>query len=85
VLSKRQVEVARLRAAGLSLKDAAFELGVSYKTASVHAYQLYKKIGVHSRSEILSELQRLRLAPQPGFFCRVGRSYLQPKKVVAIA
>jgi DNA-binding CsgD family transcriptional regulator len=55
-LSPREAEVASLIASGLGNKQIARELGISAKTADNHVYNLYKKLGIGSRYELISRL-----------------------------
>ena len=48
-LTRREVEVLRLAARGLSTADIATELFISAKTADHHIQHVYTKIGVSSR------------------------------------
>ena len=52
-LTKREVEILDLIAAGDSNKDIAKKLGVSYRTVVNHVYNLFSKLGIHSRSEAI--------------------------------
>ena len=49
-LTGREVEVLRLLARGLTLKQVGAELGISAKTAGHHAEHIYTKLGVRSRA-----------------------------------
>ena len=51
-LSAREIEVARLVAAGLSNQEVAERLGVSYFTARNHVERLLSKLGVGNRSRV---------------------------------
>jgi DNA-binding CsgD family transcriptional regulator/PAS domain-containing protein len=51
-LSAREIEVARLVAAGLSNQEVAEKLGVSYFTARNHVERLLAKLGVGNRSRV---------------------------------
>ena len=51
-LSAREIEVARLVAAGLSNAEVAERLGVSYFTARNHVERLLGKLGVANRSRV---------------------------------
>ena len=46
-LSKREAQMLQLIAAGQSTKEAAFALGISFKTAAGHRSQLMKKLNIH--------------------------------------
>lgn len=49
-LSKREVEVLRLLARGYTMKQAAAELVISYKTVDAHVQNIYAKIKVSTRA-----------------------------------
>jgi two-component system secretion response regulator SsrB len=48
VLTKREVEVLRLMAEGLTTKAIASELNVSFKTVACHRYRVLQKLGADS-------------------------------------
>ncbi|MCB9851155.1 MAG: response regulator transcription factor [Phycisphaerales bacterium] len=48
-LTKRELELLRLLASGLSLKAAGEEMQVSYKTADKHRVNLMRKLEIHDR------------------------------------
>lgn len=56
-LSAREVEVARLVAAGASNREAAGELGVSVRTVDNHLYRIYRKLGVADRDGLARRLR----------------------------
>ena len=56
-LTSRELEVARLLAAGHSTADVARTLGISIHTARRHSENLLSKVGVHSRAEALAKLR----------------------------
>ena len=49
-LTRREVEVLRLLARGLSLKEIADELVISPSTAHTHAAHIYAKAGISTRA-----------------------------------
>jgi len=49
-LSEREVEVLRLIARGLTMKQIAAELVISYKTVDRHIQNIYTKINVSTRA-----------------------------------
>ena len=61
VLSRRELEVLRLLAAGLNTKSAAERLHVSPATIRNHVQNLFGKLGVHSRLEAVAYASRHRL------------------------
>ncbi len=55
-LSRRELDVARLVASGLSNAAVAERLVVSVRTVESHLYQVFAKLGVRSRTELSSVL-----------------------------
>ncbi len=55
-LSGREIEVCQLLAAGRPRAELAERLGVSENTAITHCRNLYEKLGVHSRAELVERL-----------------------------
>lgn len=53
VLSNREREVAILIAKGLSSSQAASKLYVSLNTIETHRYRIFRKLGIHSRAELV--------------------------------
>lgn len=51
-LTARELEVARLIAAGLTNKEIAEQLVVSERTVDNHVYRIFRKLGVTSRSDV---------------------------------
>ncbi|MBO5658731.1 MAG: response regulator transcription factor [Duodenibacillus sp.] len=51
-LSKRELQIARLVASGLSKKLVAERLGISEKTVEAHGTSIYSKLNVHSAAEL---------------------------------
>lgn len=49
VLSRRELEVLRLTAEGLSSKEVATRLGISPRTAEVHRAHIMRKLGCRNR------------------------------------
>ncbi|MGH0030372.1 MAG: response regulator [Myxococcota bacterium] len=60
-LTRRQLQVLRLVAEGLSTRQIAEELGVSVKTAQTHRTSLMKKVGAHKASELVRYAIRERI------------------------
>lgn len=52
ILTPRERELLKLLAAGVSLKEAARQLNVSYKTADNQRTRLMKKLEIHDRVEL---------------------------------
>jgi DNA-binding CsgD family transcriptional regulator len=69
-LTRRELEVLRLVAAGRSNQQIADALFISRKTASVHVSNILRKLGVHTRVEAAATAHRLGLdeaaVPAPG-------------------
>jgi DNA-binding NarL/FixJ family response regulator len=55
-LSRREGEVARLAAAGLSNSEIAARLGLSVRTVESHLYQVFAKLGLDHRDQIAAHL-----------------------------
>jgi DNA-binding CsgD family transcriptional regulator len=52
-ISEREMDVIALVSRGLSNKEIADKLGVSYTTVRTHVYNVFKKTGAASRVELL--------------------------------
>jgi len=52
VLTKRETEVLKLTAQGLSTKEIAFDLGVSVKMIEVHRMNVRRKLGLNSIAQL---------------------------------
>lgn len=73
-LTDRQMEISRLVAYGLSNAEIACQLGITPNTCKRHLEQVFIKVGVQSRAELISVMfawnfvdpaaVRARLAPQ---------------------
>jgi DNA-binding CsgD family transcriptional regulator len=55
-LSGREIEVCQLLAAGRPRAELAKHIGVSEHTAITHCRNLYEKLGVHTRNELVAKL-----------------------------
>lgn len=60
-LSERQKEVLILIAQGRSAKYVEQELSISLSTAQTHIRNIYRKVGVHFRQELLDEIEETKL------------------------
>jgi len=60
-LSRRESELLPLLARGLSLRDAAHQMTVSYKTADSYRTSLLRKLGLHDRVELARYAIRERI------------------------
>jgi DNA-binding NarL/FixJ family response regulator len=63
-LSPRELEVIRLLANGLSNKQIAAQLNISYETACVHLRRIYDKFHVQSRTEALLKYLEAQQPPR---------------------
>lgn len=59
-LSEREAAVARLVCAGQSNAQIGRELGITFRTVENHLRSVYHKVGVHSRTQLVSRLLRLQ-------------------------
>lgn len=60
-LTPREKEVLRLMAEGMSSRDIAGRLGISYTTVRTHIRSLGSKLGVHSKIEAIVKARELAL------------------------
>jgi two-component system, NarL family, nitrate/nitrite response regulator NarL len=60
VLTPREQEIATLVAGGLRNKDIARDLGISEGTVKMHLHNLYQKLGIESRTELVLHESRRR-------------------------
>lgn len=58
-LTPRQEELVELLAAGLSNKEIASQLGITYGTVKQHLFVLYRRLGVASRTKALTVVGQL--------------------------
>ena len=56
-LSEREAEVMAMVAKGRSSQRVADDLGVSLSTVNSHVYHIYRKMGVHSRQEMIDRIE----------------------------
>jgi LuxR family maltose regulon positive regulatory protein len=60
-LSRRELEVLRLLATGLSNKSIANTLSISVTTVKKHLQNIYGKLNVHSRTQAVDRARRFGL------------------------
>jgi LuxR family transcriptional regulator, maltose regulon positive regulatory protein len=60
-LSERELTVLRYLTGGLSEREIAGELFVSFNTVHTHVKSVYRKLGVSSRAEALARAREQRL------------------------
>jgi ATP/maltotriose-dependent transcriptional regulator MalT len=60
-LTPREREVLRLMAGGVSSRDIASTLGISYTTVRTHIRSLGSKLGVHSKLQAIVKARELAL------------------------
>jgi DNA-binding NarL/FixJ family response regulator len=63
-ISRRELEILRLLAAGRSQKQIAAALVISSKTVAIHLQHVLSKLGVHSRAEAVAAAYRLGLVDE---------------------
>ena len=57
-LSARELEVRVLMAKGRSASRVAEDLGVTLATINSHVNHIYRKLGVHSRQELIDVIEQ---------------------------
>lgn len=60
-LSEREIEVMRLLASGRTNREISHELYISHGTAKAHAANIYRKLDVHNRAEMVNRAKALDL------------------------
>jgi DNA-binding NarL/FixJ family response regulator len=60
-LTGREREVVRMIAAGLRNRDIGERLSISENTVKVHLHNIYEKLGVEGRMELLLLAQELKI------------------------
>ncbi len=60
-LIKSQLKLLQLIASGITLKETALMLGVSYNTAKTRLKTLYAKLKVTNRAELISKALKIKL------------------------
>jgi ATP/maltotriose-dependent transcriptional regulator MalT len=60
-ISPREQEILRLVSAGLSNREIAARTCISLSTVKTHLDNIYRKLGVNSRTQAVSEAQILKL------------------------
>lgn len=63
MLSDREVEVLQLVAAGLSNREIAGRIVVAAGTVKRHVHNIYRKLGVHNRTQAVRQALDLGLIP----------------------
>lgn len=62
-LTPQQFRVATMLAQGLLNKQIAYELGITEATIKAHVTEIYKKLGVHSRTQAVLAIGQLDVSP----------------------
>jgi DNA-binding NarL/FixJ family response regulator len=63
-LTRREKEVLRLLVLGSGYKEVAWTLGISSRTASVHRYNIFKKLHITSDIELFNTVREIGLVVQ---------------------
>lgn len=63
-LTEREIEILNLIGAGKSNKEIAEELFISYKTVKNHVYNLFAKLGIHTRAEAIHSAISMKLTDE---------------------
>ena len=58
-LTPTQLEVARLASRGLPTERIASELAITVGTVKLHLHQVYKKLGINTRVELVMRAEEL--------------------------
>jgi DNA-binding CsgD family transcriptional regulator len=74
VLTQRERHVAELVAQGASNRDVAEQLFIRPRTVELHLTNVYRKLGVGRRSELVTALEADTLALGAGGDGRLGRA-----------
>jgi DNA-binding NarL/FixJ family response regulator len=61
-LTKRETEILNLICLGRSNLEIADELCISYKTVKNHVYNLFAKLGIHTRAEAIHVAIRMKIS-----------------------
>jgi len=61
-LTPRELELTALVVSGLRNRDVASQLGISEGTAKIHLYNVYKKLGVANRVELVHRMRSAGLS-----------------------
>ena len=64
-LTPQQFRVASMVSQGLLNKQIAFELDVTEATVKAHMTEIFKKLDVHSRTQVALALSQLAISPEP--------------------
>lgn len=57
ILTARELEIARLAARGLRSREVAAQLGIAEGTVKIHLHNVYQKLGIASRVELVNDLR----------------------------
>lgn len=60
-LTPREIEVLALLADGLSYKEVGLRLGMSWRTAQLHASRIYEKLDVHGKMQAFEVARELKI------------------------
>ena len=64
-MTARENEILLLLATGRTVKDAATELDLGWKTVEAHTFNLMRKLNLHSHSELLAYAGRSGILEHP--------------------
>ena len=62
-LTRRELEILELLAEGISNKEIATRIGISFETVRTHLGHIYEKLHVQGRTEAVTRF--LKSGPQP--------------------
>ncbi len=61
LISQKEQEILKLITQGLIVKQIAYRLKIAESTVSTHIKHIYKKLGVHNRSQVIAKAIDMRL------------------------
>ena len=74
VLTDREREIIQLTVTGVSNKELSRRLGIAKGTAKVHLHNIYEKLGITKRSELMTRMYAVADIAHPVPGCGSGRS-----------
>ncbi len=63
-LTAREMQIVRLLAQGLIVKEMASQLDISVRTVETHKYHIYRKLGINNQVELMNFAIKNQLVKQ---------------------